>query len=79
MSEQFDNLQEARAEIARLRQENGDLGEKYGTALVHRAQLLQSVRDLENILSCKPCNKDERWLLDVARLAIAKVTEEAKP
>jgi hypothetical protein len=34
--------------------------------------LLESLKDLENILSCKPCDRDEHKLLDAARAAILK-------
>ncbi len=44
---------------------NGDL-------LAAAPELLESLKDLENILSCKPCDRDEHKLLDAARAAIAK-------
>jgi hypothetical protein len=35
-------------------------------------ELLESLKDLENILSCKPCSCDEQRLLMLARAAITK-------
>jgi hypothetical protein len=39
--------------------------------------LLDSLKDLENILSCKPYDRDEQKLLVIARAAIAKAKGEA--
>ena len=44
---------------------NGDL-------IAAAPRLLESLKDLENILSCKPCDRDEWKFLGMARAAIAK-------
>jgi hypothetical protein len=41
-------------------------------------ELLDSLKDLENILSCKPYDRDEQKLLVIARAAIAKAKGEIK-
>jgi hypothetical protein len=40
-------------------------------------ELLDSLKDLENILSCKPYDRDEQKLLVIARAAIAKAKGES--
>jgi hypothetical protein len=42
----FDELQTLRNEVAQLRRENGDLGEKLGVAIQHRHELLGVVKAL---------------------------------
>lgn len=41
-------------------------------------RLLESLKDLENILSCKPYDRDEQKLLEIARATIAKAEGKAE-
>lgn len=68
---QEDNDEAAKAAMIDLRT-MAQLADKAAHLIAVVPELLESLKDLENILSCKPYDRDEQELLNSARAAIAK-------